>query len=665
MPSDRPIIQRRRAAASRPAPKNPETTQDLLDLPLGDDSATPGPDLPTEPPASPRAHEPLPAPARRSRSRGRSPWKSLVVLTFAVVAAVPLGIAIGYSLKPTPPVPVLSTDLVSFGEVPVGRSARAEVRLQNDGEADLEVGPWSVIGGPSPSATPFSVVDDGGCRDVRLPRDAACKVVIQFKPSTAGSTQARLKVTMGSGPDTESRTLPILGSGVAPALDAEPTELRFGEATVGYRGGRQTLSLINRGSAELKISTVGLQGLGAADFIPYVDRCSGATLAPGSRCDVGFELVPTIDGERRATLRISSDAAPMSDPPQLVGFGKAQIPVLSVQPQRLDFGKVRLGRRTEPRRVVISNSGNGPLQIRTLQIAAPAGSDRRDLLKLRESDVVAGFPLRDVDCEGRNLDPGQSCSFLVLFEPRLEDPVGALALIEHSAAASAHRLPIVGTGTAPRLQVSPAQLSFGEVVVGQAGPWQSLELKNIGTAELKVESIKKRGADHRFFEVSSDGCTRAPIPPGQSCAAEIRFRARRNGPHRANLTVRHDGEDGRRTLALNGLGTSARLAIRPTSIDFGTVGVHRQALRNLELRNTGRAPLTVLDVALSGQIAQVGSLSGDCRGRTLRPRESCEVEIRFAPNRAGTWSGAVKIRRDGVGRAFEVDLRGTAVGNPG
>ncbi len=689
--SDRPIIRRRSAP---PPSKRPETsspaggTGPLLDLPLaGENHGTDELGFPPSvvdndpvgrPAAQGRADYLAPAsrptteltarePTARERSARaqarsrttRSPWGGMLALTMAVLVAVPLGIAIGYSLKPQPAKPVLSSDLIDFGEVAAGQFEQGEARLQNDGEADLVVQGWSII---DDSVGAFSLIPSPGCTGILLRADTACAAQVRYAPSTAGVHQARLKLITGAPDSLKTQTLPLLGRAIAPELGAEPAVLSFDEATVGYRGGRQSVFFHNRGSAPLTISSVSLRGLGAADFVLSDDQCSRRALPPDAECEVAFVFVPTTDGERRADVLVSADAPSPSSPPVLIGRGRAQIPLLALQPLRLDFGELRIGDQSSPQRVTLRNDGNGPLDIRSIRVTAPetsAGS--RDRIGFHADDLVASFPFEDVDCVGKSLAPEQACTFWVAFQPKLEQPVGALVQIDHSAAASAHRLPLVGTGTAPHLALSPAQMALGETAVGGPGSWHSLDLKNTGNADLNIERLRLLGTDARHFELSADGCTRAPIPAGQSCSAQIRFRPRRDGPHRAQLEVVHNADDRRDRLAVNGIGTSARLSVEPRRLDFSTVRQWQQRTLSLTLRNLGRAPLTIQSMMVTGHIAEDIVLTQDCAQRQLAARQSCVAQLRFSPSRAGALNGKLKIRTDQGPTPLEVELLATAL----
>ncbi|MCG8462678.1 MAG: choice-of-anchor D domain-containing protein [Holophagales bacterium] len=680
MSNDRPIIRRRLRAElgdgerrtsghgdtgpGEPLGSDPEATGpegQLLDLPLGDEAGS-GTSAEagllrdtTDPPSREPEAEPTMPGGRRPGGRRRGPWLPVLV---TILVAVPIAAAVGYLLKPMPPLVSLSPDLVDFGQVPLGQSTEKELRLANGGEADLVVDGMTLVG---EGAGSFRIVDRGRCQGRPMPADTTCNLGLLFEPELAGRVEARL-VLRSNGAEAE-RTVPLLALGVAPELRAEPAVLDFGSATVGFRGERRQVRVENRGAASSTIFSVGLEGLAAADFVRFADRCEKARLGPGEACTVGFEFFPTAEAERRATLTVSSDAAPIAEAPVLIGQGLPQEPLLAVEPNRIDFGELRIGEKAEEAfEVKLGNEGNGPLEIRAVRLGVAGPLD--DAFDPRPEQMAGSFLLEDDACSGKELEPGAGCRLLLRFFPQLEGALGALAEIEHSAGPSAHRLPLVGRGTAPRARFSASSVRFGEVPRGTRSGWRPLVIENQGTAALNVEKVVLRGADSRSFELSAEGCSRAPIPPGQSCSAEIRFRPRRDGPHRAEAVVRHDAGDGIERLALNGIGTSARLRLDPARLDFGTVRVSDSRQQELRLINGGRAPLEIERIRLEGDPEGELRLEGGCSGASLLPGRACTVGLRFTPTTVGARRASLRIEHGADTDPRIVPIEATALPRP-
>ena len=73
-----------------------------------------------------------------------------------------------------------------------------------------------------------------------------------------------------------------------------------------------------------------------------------------------------------------------------------------------------------------------------------------------------------------------------------------------------------------------------------------------------------------------------------------------------------------------------RLEVAPVSIEFGQHTIHTQSEpRQVRLRNAGDAPLDIRKVRLEGDAFRV---QGSCSNRSLRPGESCVLDLRFAPS---------------------------------
>ena len=555
MSSRRPIIRKVSGPPeppSRRSENDPEdSTAGFVDLPL--DHSEPPPELGFSRPDAPPAGIPA-STAYAGRTAGRRqhrPW--LWGLLF--MAAVPLGLFVGYSLQPLPGAPVLSSDLVAFGEVAVGRSSERAVRLSNAGEGPLDVQRWSVVDDPSHS---FELESAPDCLGRSLPAGATCEARLRFTPQQDGALQARLKLITGKPSQLEVQSLPLLGRGAVPKLELRPSLLDFPATTVGYRSAPLSLMLHNPGDAPLSIDAVELRGLAAADFVQADPSCAGSRLAPDAECRLSFHFVPTRAGERRADLSLRTTPSLPISTVVLRGLGEAQQPRLAVSAHELDFGDIRLGDRSQPWPVTLTNEGDGPLVLQGLALRDPVDGSFTGSVA-RSPDRF--FRLSTSDCLDQALEPGASCTLSVGFEPNGELgelpalDFGAVLRVDHNAAAAAYRLPMVGRGTAPRLRMDRERMTFGTRAVGSPSPWTELRLSNTGSAELDISRVSLRGADAERFDVSAEGCTGAYVPPGRSCSVQVRFTAKRPGPHRAELHVRHDGVDGPKRIPVNGLGS--------------------------------------------------------------------------------------------------------------
>ncbi|MCP4654465.1 MAG: choice-of-anchor D domain-containing protein [bacterium] len=590
-----------------------------------------------------------PAPAAPAASPGSAKrWLWLLVLL-----ALPLGAIGGYFLKLDPALMALSDDLLDFGEVRIGSTGSPQrLEIQNQGERSLAITQLVVEG---EMAKEFAVVADE-CTDRKVPAEARCSVGVAFTPVDGGSRKARLEIRIE--PPGSPQSVPVIGIGVAPRLGFEPAELDFGEHTVTTASSPATLWLSNSGSAPVALGRVELAGLAAADFVGLADECSSRTLPPGERCSLRYRFVPTAVGERRVSVWVASDASEAaaageqaSDRQEawLVGTGLAQEPLLRLDPEHLDFEPTLVGESSPPQTVTFTNEGTGPLTIHELSVEGTQG----------RFDVLPG------GCDDGLLAPDTSCSADVVFRPSAEGAARAVLEIRHDAGGGLHRVALIGTGTAPHIFLDPLRLSFGEVPVGKTGGSQTVRIVNSGTGALRVGGVRTRGADAAAFPTRAGSCTGAPLEPGANCTIGVRFQPRREGPHRAELVIDHTAAEGVHRLPLNGLGTTARLSLDRTDLDFGEVRVAAASNRRLGVSNTGRATLGIRRVRLTGRYARDFELTGDgCSAVALGPGESCNVNVRFVPFTAGSRTAVLEIEHDAAGSPREVALSATATPPP-
>lgn len=657
---------------------------DLIDLPLGDTPEA-GPELqPTAAETVPIATQPE-TPPQRPKAVGAAAWGPTVRpaggagpaissgrggrsdrdggpsrrrpetigqangsgrwLAALLVLALPLAVAAGYLLNRDPAIAQLSTELVDFGELRLGEMAQQPFEIANRGQKPLSIDAFEVMG---EAATEFVVAGED-CLGRPLAHGESCRVRLAFTPGLSGPRKARL--VLSSSSMAGLRTLPLLGIGAAPHLEMTPPELDFGQRVIGSQSTTQRLWVSNTGSAPLAMQRVLISGTAAADFILGRDECSRQDLAPGQRCAVLWSFVPTAVGRRQGVVTVESDAT-SGQPAQLSGLGLPQEPELRLAPERLELAATGLGELSPAAAVDIFNDGNGDLQIHDVRLQEVDGG-------------TPVFRLLSEDCLRQPIAPGTHCRLEVVFEPRREGEVSGFFEILHSAGEGRHLLPLVGNGLAPRLGLEPRRLIFGEAPVGGASGEQSLQVSSLGSAPLWVEEVAVEGADAGAFEIEPVACLDDALESGQRCAFELRFRPRRDGPHRAELVLRHNAEGGIERLPLNGLGTSPRLELEPPSLDFGEVQIGRSSERSLILSNAGRAALEVRRLRpAAGSGDELELLEDRCSGRRLLPGSRCQVRLAFTPRSAGARGGSLSLEHSAQPRSQEVAWRAMATSPP-
>ncbi len=109
--------------------------------------------------------------------------------------------------------------------------------------------------------------------------------------------------------------------------------------------------------------------------------------------------------------------------------------------------------------------------------------------------------------------------------------------------------------------------------------------------------------------------------------------------------------------------TSGRLEAKPGSVDFSAVTVGRSATRQVQIINTGEAPIRMLERRVAGQAAAF-LLAGTCVvGQDIAGGRSCTIEVTYRPLRDGVADSELVIDHEGGGALF-IGLAGEAKPSP-
>ncbi|MFH1469209.1 MAG: choice-of-anchor D domain-containing protein [Pseudomonadota bacterium] len=180
-----------------------------------------------------------------------------------------------------------------------------------------------------------------------------------------------------------------------PIIEVEPQLISFGAVPVG-----QTVSdvftVANTGSARLSIDAMTLIGSGTFG-LTQVDFSDG--VAPDEIFDVVVTFTPTLEGamEEGAVQILSSD--PTSPQVSVELRGGLDVPALSITPNPLDFGDIRVG-SPETGTLTLTSVGQSPITLESFSISGHAFSGL-------EGET---WPL--------TLDPGDDTTMEITFDPQ-------------------------------------------------------------------------------------------------------------------------------------------------------------------------------------------------------------------------------------------------------
>jgi len=208
----------------------------------------------------------------------------------------------------------------------------------------------------------------------------------------------------------------------------------------------------------------------------------------------------------------------------------------------------------------------------------------------------------------------------------------------------------VGMTPEPPQLTMPSSIDFGERTIGIPDDGIALAMKNVSPYVATITELSATG----YFDVS-DTC--ATIPVGATCSALVTFLPTQVGPRSGTLKVRTLRDANPYFVTLTGVGIEnvlPSLQVSPVRLGFGNVFVGGDSELSVTLSNTGRGPLHVSAINVSGDYSGGASCVG-----TIAAGASCTVIIRFSPVIPGTRPGSMEIVSDDPHGDVSVNLSGS------
>ena len=212
----------------------------------------------------------------------------------------------------------------------------------------------------------------------------------------------------------------------------------------------------------------------------------------------------------------------------------------------------------------------------------------------------------------------------------------------------------IGPNSTPAVAVSPNLLQYAVEAVGSTSQPQTALLRNMGSSPLSISSIAISGD---FAETDDCGTT---LSAAGSCTFSVTFTASAAGTRSGSILIQDDAAGSPHVINLIGSGSVPVAALSATSLTFSAQPVGTSsAAQTVTLTNTGNATLTVGNIQIAGDFAQVNNCSS-----TLAANSSCTMNVTFTPTVAGTRSGTLTISDNAQGSPQTVTLTGTGSAAP-
>jgi FG-GAP-like repeat/Abnormal spindle-like microcephaly-assoc'd, ASPM-SPD-2-Hydin len=201
------------------------------------------------------------------------------------------------------------------------------------------------------------------------------------------------------------------------------TPLSFNPQLLGTTSAPQNVTLTNTGTTALSIASKRVSG----PFQLASGTTCGSSVAPGGNCTLSVVFHPTTMGLKSGLLSLNDSASSKPQVIELSGTGTT----LTVSPSQLNFGSQKVGTKSPPQHVTVTNTGSSAVSITGISLGGTYPSS-----------------YLEKNTFGSQLDPGATCAVSVSFAPGFTgEPQTALVMINGPGGAVWQQVPLTGTGT--------------------------------------------------------------------------------------------------------------------------------------------------------------------------------------------------------------------------
>jgi archaellum component FlaF (FlaF/FlaG flagellin family) len=215
----------------------------------------------------------------------------------------------------------------------------------------------------------------------------------------------------------DSLVMILLNTGVVSLTPNTP--LTFPAQLIGTVSNPQTVSLTNTGKTALSISSMGVKGQ-----FKMSSNC-GPSVAPGGHCTISAAFQPTTPGGQIGTINIRDSASSKPQVIELTGIATT----VSLSPTQLTFPAQKVGTKSTPQNVQLTNMGSTALNFSSIKITGKNAGD-----------------FSQTNTCGSQIGPGARCTISVSFAPTKTGTRTATLSITDDGGGSPQTVPLSGTG---------------------------------------------------------------------------------------------------------------------------------------------------------------------------------------------------------------------------
>lgn len=528
---------------------------------------------------------------------------------------------------------------IDFDDVAVGTVKTLELEVRNSGTvgADLQASLDDSLGGEFTLAQVPERVNPGEREMMKL----------SFSPTSPGLREGTLTFTTSA---TTTVDIPVRGRGVEPAVTADPPVVDFGRVLVGTTA-TQSVSLTNSSDRAVEVIRASLTPATSLEYGVELERIR---LEPGASAQMTVTYTPGDLGMDEGAI-VVLDSGPRAMDLNVRVRGQGVESDIVVEPAAHVFSGLYVG-QTQTRPFYVRNIGDRTHTVTQLAFASSGTNQVGDL-----AFAPATTPVE--------VEAGEALQVDVTWNPQTAGMIFDEVRVQASGLSSTAVVSISGVAEpepAPRIEVSPPSLNFGQVEVGNSLA-QDLRITNAGTSTLALVgaiSIQPSGSPYTLQNAPAPGATYAPnggamfqvvyTPTGAGVAPAASVVIGSNDPSAPTVSVPLVGE---------GVVTAVpSIFVDPIPLAFGQVPRGVQASRSVLVRNDGSGPLTLGVIRLTDDAGGRFLLPTPPSINTvLQPTQSLNFNVEYLDNGVVmAYAGMLEIASDDPSRPLvQVPLTAT------
>ncbi len=215
---------------------------------------------------------------------------------------------------------------------------------------------------------------------------------------------------------------------------------------------------------------------------------------------------------------------------------------------------------------------------------------------------------------------------------------------------------------APAVTLSTTSLTFADQLVGTSSSWQTVTVTSTGGLALSIANIVANGD---YAQTNTCPVSPATLNPGSTCTISVIFTPTGVGTRTGTVTIT-DNSNGvagsTQTVDLSGTGVALiagmAVSLAPPSLVFPAQSVgNSSSPLVVTLTNSGVSPLTISNIATSGDYAQTNTCP--IPTATLPAGSKCTISVTFTPTVSGSDPGTLTITDNASDSPQSVPLAAT------